>query len=768
MDEDEKKKQSGEMTQNSDDLKRTVVVRKPKWRTGNPHPTQLHKIVTHFGRKRQEVDDIIGGVNVSHYTNMEPDTSAELSAPLSSLDSKYFVLEQFAKGGHATVSIARDKNLRRIVAVKSLKDESKTHEELVESFVSEAKVTAQLDHPAIIPIYGLTCDGENGVHLVMKLVNGRTLRDYLRNIALNYRIKGIKTFDEMVMLRKRLEIFLRVCDAIAYAHNRNIMHCDLKPENIMIGEYMEVYVMDWGLAKMIPKENEKPGDDSKISGTPRYFPPEALRGERCDARADIFTLGLILQEVVTLQFAVKGKDEKEYMDRIINGELQPVEHLFNWRLDRALKAIIRKATAYRMEDRYQTASELAEDLRRYMGGLSVSAYPDDFLMRTARFFYRHRKGFTAVTMAVLFGLASVTAYSIHRQLTTSKAMDLQRQAMNYIYNRTATVANHIDTKALHIQEQLSALSRIAAYLISYNNISTDADLEKRFRPPMAQIGKTELGMFYSPYYKRMIALDYGIYTTAPNADPAMCARFMRKVSPVLTKMKNIVLGSRSGYGFLKQDYEKKKAEYLYQGFPIRSVFIGSRCGVKLLYPWRGNYSRNIDPRQRDWYKNAVNKNAVFWGKPYMDLDSVSGLSIPCSVPIYNLDGEFCGVAGLDVSLNRATAAILSLGNVGNYVIEKAVINRDGETIFSSLSEYYNKTFDPARYHQNARFKTPLFRSKRIRNQILKQDKDFGTFIVEERGREVIYSFAYLDVVDMFYVVSADYRKLLEHVKNQKK
>ena len=191
MDGDEKKKPSGGMTQNSDDFNRTVVVNKPKWRTGSPNHTPLHKIVTHFGRKRQEVDDIIGGVNVSHYTNTEPDTSAELSAPLSSLDSKYFVLEQFAKGGHATVSIARDKNLRRIVAVKSLKDESKTHEELVDSFVSEAKVTAQLDHPAIIPIYGLTCDGENGVHLVMKLVNGRTLRDYLRNIALNYRIKGI-------------------------------------------------------------------------------------------------------------------------------------------------------------------------------------------------------------------------------------------------------------------------------------------------------------------------------------------------------------------------------------------------------------------------------------------------------------------------------------------------------------------------------------------------------------------------------------------------
>ncbi|MBQ9337116.1 MAG: protein kinase [Lentisphaeria bacterium] len=749
----------------SGEFNRTVVVTKPE-RRKRKDSTPLRKVAAAFGQKKQDVDDIIGGLNVSRYTDVELDTSAKLNTPLSTLSTRYSVLEQFAQGGHATVSIAQDKNLRRIVAIKSLNDEAKTHSELVDSFVSEAKVTAQLDHPSIIPVYGLTGDSENGFHLSMKLVNGKTLRDYLRNLTLNYRIKGIQTFDEDVMLRKRLEIFLRVCDAISYAHHRNVMHRDLKPENIMLGEFMEVFVMDWGLAKLIPKKDDIPDPTAPLSGTPRYFSPEALRGDRCDARSDLFTLGLILQEIVTLQFAVKGKDEKEYMEHIISGELEPIEHLFGRRIDRALKAIIKKATAYQMEDRYQTVAELAEDLRRYMGGLPVTAYPDDFFMRLTRYTYKHRKGFAVVIMALLFCSAAITAVAVFRQLQTTKEMTMQRRAMNFIYNRTATVAEHLDITALQIQEELSALARISAYLLTFNNKTTEADADKAFHPAMDKLEKDEPGMFLSPYYKRKISLDYGIYTAAPNADAAKCALFKRKISPMLTKMKYLVLGSKSNFYYDEKDYDKLKIDYLNQGFPIRAVFVGSRDGIKLLYPWRGNYSRNIDPRERDWYKDAVNKPAPVWGKPYMDIDSVAGLSLPCSVEIRDLNGNFYGVAGLDVSVNRLTQSILTRGNVGDYVIDKAVINLKGETVFSTNSKFFNQKFDPSKFHQDTMFQSPLYGSPRVRVRILKSGKSYGIFTIDENGRKIVYSYAHLEILNMYYVVSADYEKLLAHVKKQ--
>ncbi len=766
MSEETEKNQTADGVQNNEEFNRTVVISKP--RIGSGHSTPLHKITSGFVRKRQELEDIIGGVDVSQYTNVKPDTTGTQNAPLSNLDTRYWVLEEFAKGGHATVSIARDKNLQRVVAIKSLKKDIETKEEFVKSFVSEAKVTAQLDHPAIIPVYGLTGDDSKGIHLSMKLVNGRTLRDYLRNLVLNYRIRGIKTFDERALLQKRLELFLRVCDAIAYAHHRNIMHGDLKPENIMLGEYMEVYVMDWGLAREITQQKAPSEEEGRVTGTPRYFAPEILRGKPSDARADIFTLGLILQEIVTLQFAVKGRDENEFMDRILNDELEPIEHLFHWRIDKVLKAIIRKATAYQVEDRYQSVSELAEDLRSYLGGFSVSAYPDTPLMKIGRFANRHRKEFLLGFMAVLLLSSAVTVYSIYRQMRAAEEIKLREKAIDYIYDRTGRVAEHLNMTTFRIEEELMAISRIAAYLLTYNTSSPPDAWSQNFRPSMGKIGKTEKGMFYSPYYKRMVSLDYGIYTMAPTADEAQCKEFMRRVYPILTKMKNIVLGSKSEHGFFeRKNFERLKTDYLYHGFPVRAVYIGSTSGVKLLYPWRGNYARNVDPRQRTWYKNAVQKIEPTWGKPYMDIDSVSGLSIPCSMPIHDLSGKLRGAVGIDLSVNRLTNSILGRGNTGDYVIEKAVINLKGETLFSSKSEFFNKRFDPDRFHQDVEFHTPLYQAPYIRRKILKHDRGYGTFIVRQSGKEIIYSYAHLSVLNMYFVVSADYEKLLRHVKEHR-
>lgn len=361
------------------DFNRTVAIATPNvtMASGARRPVPEQKSSSQNG----ELEDFVKGVSINPYISSILDMSSNLNGKLDNIKESYALLEEFADGGTASVFSARDRKLSRLVAVKSLKMTDGDNTEMVKAFVAEAKVTAQLDHPGIIPIYGLYTDDKNGIHLIMKLVNGKTLREYLRNIVLNYRTRGMGEFDEDVMLRKRLEIFLHVCDTIAYAHHRNVIHRDLKPENIMIGKYMEVYVMDWGLAKVIDEE----GDNMvKLSGTPRYFPPEVLRRQGLDLRSDIFTLGLILQEVVTLQPAVPGNDEKEYMANILQENLEPVAHLFGRSVDADLQAIILKATAYNMEERYQTVDAFAEDLRRYMGGLSIAARPGGFFSRILR------------------------------------------------------------------------------------------------------------------------------------------------------------------------------------------------------------------------------------------------------------------------------------------------------------------------------------------------------------------------------------------------
>ena len=198
-----------------------------------------------------------------------------------------------------------------------------------------------------------------------------------------------------------------------------------------------------------------------------------------------------------------------------------------------------------------------------------------------------------------------------------------------------------------------------------------------------------------------------------------------------------------------------------------SVFMGSPDGIKMLYPWRGNYSSKIDPRKRAWYLNALDQNKPVWGKPYMDLDSVAGLSIPCSVQIQDLHGNFCGVASLDLSLNHLTHNLLKRGNVGEYVLEKAIIDTVGNVVVSSKSEYFNKTFDPDKYHQEAPFDMPKFHSKQICDRITKRGRDYNTFINIENGKQVLYAFAYLEVFKMYYVAVADYDFLLQHTETLK-
>ena len=387
----------------SDSIDKTVVCRTAGF--GKPNETGLNRTVVASSRtvdktmvfgggktislpeRKKEIEEFVSGVDINPYISLTQDATSRLESQLDPLDAKYAILTAFAEGGTAAVSIARDRNLRRLVAVKSLKKDAEHHEEKLNAFITEAKVTAQLDHPGIIPIYGLFRDGEDGIHLVMKLVDGKTLREYLDNLVLNYRIRGMKAFNEAIQLRKRLELFLRVCDAISYAHHRNVIHRDLKPENIMIGKFKEVFVMDWGLARVI--SDEEASTPVGVSGTARYFAPEVLRQKPLDLRSDIFTLGLILQEIVTLQEAVRGNDVDEIIQHILKGKIEPVEHRFHRKINKFLRAIIAKATSYDPRDRYQTVDDFAEDLRHYMGGYSISARRDNPWDKLKRIILKH-------------------------------------------------------------------------------------------------------------------------------------------------------------------------------------------------------------------------------------------------------------------------------------------------------------------------------------------------------------------------------------------
>ncbi len=248
---------------------------------------------------------------------------AEGDAPAA----RYELGPEIGRGGMGVVYEARDTWLDRAVALKVVEAQPEP--------AGEAKTLAQLEHPGLVPVYDAGTLPDGRPFYAMRLVRGRRLDEFLREEA------GVPA---------RLRIFEKVCEAVAFAHDRGIIHCDLKPQNIMVGGYGEVFVLDWGVAR-------RTGIDGAAFGTPRYMAPER---EGLDARADVFALGRILEDMAG------------------EGTRPP------------LASIIRKSLAERREDRYARVQALASDVACYLDGLAVSAHRDTAWERTARFVRRNQ------------------------------------------------------------------------------------------------------------------------------------------------------------------------------------------------------------------------------------------------------------------------------------------------------------------------------------------------------------------------------------------
>jgi eukaryotic-like serine/threonine-protein kinase len=308
-------------------------------------------------------------------------------AELPDLSStRYRLLDRIARGGMGVVYVAEDGNLQRRVALKVL-DIPETDGELASRLVREARVLAALEHPGIVPVHDVGTLADGRVFYTMKFVEGKRLDQYVESVA---------------SVPDRLRIFLRICDAVAFAHSRGVLHRDLKPANIMIGPFGEVLVMDWGLAKILrpvdsdgsgnadpeatvitnPKPPAAAGKATELSvvtghgtvlGTPGYMSPEQTRGdvEHLDARSDIYSLGALLR------FLLTGHPE------IAAGSA-------GRRLDKSLLAICSKSTAAAPSDRYPSVPEMALDVSRYLDGLPVGAHRENIFEKAVRFYRRYR------------------------------------------------------------------------------------------------------------------------------------------------------------------------------------------------------------------------------------------------------------------------------------------------------------------------------------------------------------------------------------------
>jgi eukaryotic-like serine/threonine-protein kinase len=288
------------------------------------------------------------------------------------------VYREFARGGMGRIHPATDRNLLRHVALKRLDPSFAKVRMYRDGFIAEAQMTGQLEHPNIVPVHELSVTPSGVPYFTMKLVQGSSLHDWLADAA--------RPVGSTERLSQGLEVFIKVCDAVAYAHHRGVVHRDLKPDNIMIADFGQVYVMDWGLARLT-KSRAFSRERSQMEargpvGTPSYMSPEQALGDpaHMDERSDIFGLGAILYEILTGKSPYGSHKNAEAVVELAKAaKTIPVELVvrqlgISQRIatPQRICRIVDKAIAADPNARFQTVLDLQQEVRAFLqGGLHL-------------------------------------------------------------------------------------------------------------------------------------------------------------------------------------------------------------------------------------------------------------------------------------------------------------------------------------------------------------------------------------------------------------
>jgi serine/threonine-protein kinase len=358
--------------------------------------------------------------------NGDSDQTVSYSVGAASSDGQRFrVLRPHARGGLGAVFVALDSELNREVALKQIVDRYADDPVSRQRFLLEAEVTGGLEHPGIVPVYGLGSYASGRPFYAMRFIRGDSLKEAIQQFhadAWPRKDPGRRSLE----LRKLLRQFLDVCNAIDYAHSRGVLHRDIKPGNVIVGTHGETLVVDWGLAK--PLGRVEPGIESgertllplsgggsastlpgSALGTPGYMSPEQAQGdlENLGPRTDVYSLGATLYCLVTGKPPFEG-DIADVIRLVQKGQFLRPRQL-DPSIDRALESICLKAMAQSPPDRYSSARALADDVERWMADEAVSAWREPWTRTLMRWLTRHRVGVTAAGAAALVALAGTAA-----------------------------------------------------------------------------------------------------------------------------------------------------------------------------------------------------------------------------------------------------------------------------------------------------------------------------------------------------------------------
>jgi serine/threonine-protein kinase len=408
------------------------------------------------------------------------------SAPRSG--SRYQVLRPHARGGLGEVFVAEDTELGRRVALKEIQARHADHAESRKRFVLEAEITGGLEHPSIVPVYGLGTYADGRPFYAMRFIQGESLKEAIARFhGANAKRQTARGQYDSLAFRQLLSRFISVCQVVAYAHSRGVLHRDLKPPNVMLGKFGETLVVDWGLAKAVgrsegasdaePTLQPRSGSDSSATamgqalGTPAYMSPEQADGrlDRLGPASDIYGLGATLYELLTGRPPFTG-DVCDILAQVRRGEvISPRE--VRPGVPRPLEAVCLKAMNFAPPDRYQSADALATDLDRWLADEPVPAYREPVRVRLRRWVKRHRPlvaGLAAMLLTGIVGLLGLLVQSERARGEIKTERDRAVDARNYARQALDDMTSELTERTLMTQKALSPeqrqfLERVLSY-----------------------------------------------------------------------------------------------------------------------------------------------------------------------------------------------------------------------------------------------------------------------------------------------------------------
>ena len=407
-------------------------------------------------------------------TNDEPKKQSNSSIEF---DSKLINLQFHDRGGLGEVFKAHDHELHRDVAVKFLHEKIARNEVDRNRFQQEAEITGRLDHPGVVPVYANGKTDQDQPFYVMRFIRGDTLDDAIKHF---HKFKfEFSPSEKRVALRKLLSQLISVCQTIGYAHTRGIIHRDIKPKNIMLGKYGETLVVDWGLAIPFSREGQFRVKDEKTlvpqsikesdsgregEGTPVFMSPEQAAGkDDLGPASDIYSLGTVLFRAITGKFPFDGKTPADIKVAIMKGEFK-TPRSFDATIPKSLEAICVKAMQTDIKQRYQTATEMAEDLENFLADAPVSSYQYSTTERFGRFVSRYQSLFTTLLLAAMlltgvFMFASTRLYRMQRDANHSltAAINSQVESLNMTCLMTArSIQYNLEARLIAMEELASS------------------------------------------------------------------------------------------------------------------------------------------------------------------------------------------------------------------------------------------------------------------------------------------------------------------------